>query len=242
MFERKILTGLLKALRDGSVSMYSLQKDLHVTRKVLEEFLGKMVKNELVSQKDCMIYASLSQKIKLAARAVEAGADLEHVSRALSWLEFEEMAAKVFEENGFATRLRFRFKAEDKFWEIDVLAYRRPLIACAECKHWLRGLGESSILKIIETHVEKTKVFSENLESLSGRIGLKGWDRGVVLPMAITLTSPLGGVYEGVPAVSITELPSFLSDVEVHLGGLVNFKVSLPPSKRVYAQTTLRKR
>jgi len=241
LFERRLLTDLLKSLRDGSVSMDSLQEDLHVTMEVLEDFIGRIVEDGLVSRKEDNVYASLDQRIRLAARAVEAGADLERVSVALSWLEFEEMAAKVFEENGFATRLRFRFKAEDRFWEIDILAYRRPLILCAECKHWLRGLSGSTILKIIGTHIEKTKVFRRNLKRLSGRIGLKDWNRGIVLPITVTLTNLLGEIYEGVPSVPIISLPSFLSDVEGYLDELINFKISLPPSKRVYTQTRLRK-
>lgn len=235
LFERRLLIGLLKAMKDGPVSRDAIREDLHITSEVLESFLSAMAEGGLISLEGDVIHASLNQKIRLAVKAVETGADLEHVGQVLTWLEFEEMTAKVFEENGFKTRPRFRFKAEGRFWEIDVLAYRRPLIACAECKHWLKGLGDS-IVKVIETHRVKTEVFSGNLESLSDRIGLRDWDRGVILPMAITLTRSSKGIYEGVPVVSIIELPSFLNDVGGYLNELVHFNIDLQPSKPTYTR------
>ena len=239
--ERELLVALLESTRSETVAWGNLRSEIKTTSEALERFLEGLINEGLIMEKNGLLEASPAQRLKLAVKAVEASADMERVGRTLGWMEFEEMVAHVFEENGFGTRRRFRFTANGRRWEIDVLAYRKPLVACAECKHWTRGLGNSSALKVAKAHVEKVMVFSENLAEHADKLGLNGWNRAVVVPIAMSLTRPPMRFYERVPAVSILELPSFLSDLEGYLSDLASFPVELSPSKPGPFQATLRR-
>ena len=238
--ERELLVAFLEATRSEPVAEENLRAYVRTSSVALENFLEGLARNGLVSEKKGLLEASPAQRLRLAVRAVDAGGDVERVGRALGWLEFEDMVAHIFEENGFFTRRRFRFKARGRRWEIDVLAFRRPLVVCVECKHWTSGLGNSSALKTAKAHLEKVKVFSEELPEYADDLRVRGWGRVYAIPTAMSLTRPLKRFYERVPTVFILELPSFLSDLEGYLSDLASFSVELPPSKPKPFQVTFR--
>ena len=148
--QRDILIALLERTKDRATSLAELREAVRVTDEGLSQFLDQLAMDNLVGEEGDLVKASLSQRLEIAVRAIRAGADFERVSRSLGWLEFEEMVAYTFEENGYDVSRRFRFQAEGRRWEIDVLAVRRPLVVCAECKHWASGLGNMTARKIVE--------------------------------------------------------------------------------------------
>jgi len=223
--EREILVALLNLTREGSSDRSKLQEAARVTEEAIGLLLDDLMGEELVGESEGLLEASPGQRLGIAVRAVRAGADLERVSRALGWLEFEEMVAYALEENGYAVSRRFRFQAEGRRWEIDVLGAKKPLVLCAECKHWSRGLGNATARKIVETHLEKVGVLSENL----------------FVPVAMSLTPARERIYRRIPVVSVFELPSFLGEFEGQLDWLASFPVELPPPKPRLTQTVLKK-
>lgn len=114
---------------------------------------------------DGFLRATHGQRLRIAVEAVNAGAGVERVSRALGWQEFEDISAYIFEENGFSVRRRFRFKAQGRRMEIDIVACRSPHIVCAECKRWSRGLIGSAARRAVEAHVEKVRSLGEAFTS-----------------------------------------------------------------------------
>ena len=184
----------------------------------------------------------LSQRLASAVKAIRVGADAEAVSRSLTWQEFEELSARVLEENGFRVRRRFRFTAEGRRWEIDLLAARKPRIILAECKHWTRGMGNSVTRGIIEGHLEKAKVLADHVSEVAVKAGINGWGAATLIPMALTLSATPLDVYLRVPSVSILSLPSFLGDYDGYLERLVVLKVNIPhveekPKKKTRKRT-----
>ncbi|UCD44930.1 MAG: hypothetical protein JSV27_12615, partial [Candidatus Bathyarchaeota archaeon] len=111
--------------------------------------------------------------------------------------------------------------------EIDVLALRRPLIVCAECKHWSRGLGNVTARRIAETHMEKVRILSENVGNLGNRLRLEGWNGATVVPIALSLQPARNKIYRRIPIVSIFELPDFISEFEGQMEWLAKFPVVL---------------
>ena len=240
--KRDILVALLGLTNGEPAARGNLRAVVRVTGEVLDRFLDQLGSEGLLTQRGDLIEASQRQRLDIAVRAVQLGADFERVCRALGWLEFEEMTSYVFEENGYKVFRRFRFTAEERRWEIDVLAIRRPLIVCCECKHWTKGLGNAAAKKTVETHLEKTRVFSERIVETSGRLGLMSWRRAVVVPMAMSLMPAPMRFHKQVPIVSVLELPSFLGNLDGHLDGLTKFTVALPPQKPRASQTVLKYR
>jgi Holliday junction resolvase-like predicted endonuclease len=238
---REILVALLERTRGETLSSASLLESFRVTSEAFEGFLDVLVTEELIEERDGLIHASPSQRLGMAVRAIREGADFERVSRALGWLEFEEMVAYTFEENGYRVSRRFRFQAEGRRWEIDVLAARKPLVVCAECKHWSKGLGNVTARRIVEIHLEKVRVLSESAVKLLKRLNLRGWDRAVFVPMALSLQPARNKIYRRIPVVSVFELPSFLSEFEGQMDWLASFPVELPPQKPRFSQTVLKR-
>lgn len=241
ILEREFLVALLERTQGESLSRDSLRESFRVTNDAFEDFIDRLVAEELIAEIDGSFSASSSQRLEMAVRAIREGADFERVSRALGWLEFEEMVAYAFEENGYRVDRRFRFNAEGRRWEIDVLAVRRPLVVCAECKHWSKGLGNATARKIVETHLEKVRVLSENASRLLKRLKLRGWEKAVFVPVALSLQPARNKIYRRIPVVSVFELPSFLSEFEGQMDWLASFPVDLPPPKPRFSQTVLRR-
>ena len=239
--QRDILIALLEQTKDRTTSLTELREAVRVTDEGLSQFLDQLAMDNLVGKKGDLVKASLSQRLEIAVRAIRAGTDFERVSRSLGWLEFEEMVAYTFEENGYEVSRRFRFQAEGRRWEIDVLAVRRPLVVCAECKHWASGLGNMTARRIVETHLEKVRVLSENATEVSERIKLNG-GRVVFVPLALSLQPARNKIYRRIPVVSVFELPSFLDEFEGQMEWLASFPVELPAPEPKMRQMVLKKK
>ena len=240
--QRDILIALLERTKDRATSRAELREAVRVTDEALSLFLDQLTVENLLEEEGNLVKASLNQRLEIAVRAITAGADFERVSRSLGWLEFEEMVAYTFEENGYDVNRRFRFQAEGRRWEIDVLAVRKPLVVCAECKHWASGLGNMTARRIVETHLEKVRVLSENAAEVAERIKLREGGSVVFIPMALSLQPARNKIYRRIPVVSVFELPSFLAEFEGQMDWLAKFPVDLPAPKPKMRQTVLKKK
>lgn len=237
---RNLLLAMLERTSNKKATSREIQESARLTSEAYESIVGSLEKEGLLHISGDLVEVSPSQRLGLSVRAIELGADFERVSRSLGWLEFEEMAAHVFEENGFKVLRRFRFNAEGRRWEIDVLASRIPHIISAECKRWEHGIGDSQAREIVETHLEKTEVFSQHVGRLARRIGVNRWEKAVLIPMALTLSPTRMQMYRRVPSVSILALPTFISEFSGQMERLAHFEVELPPWKPRPTQTKLR--
>lgn len=239
-FLRNVLKAILNGTQTGQVDVGKLNDALNVSNEALGEALAQLSEEGLVTVRGDSLELSRDNRLGLAVKAIELGADFQTVSQSLGWLEFEELAAYVFEMNGYGVLRRFRFQADGRRWEMDVLALRRPYIVCAECKHWTKGIGNSTARGIIETHIEKTEVFSRRLPELSKRIKAQGWGTATVVPIALTLSPTDMSIYRRVPSVSILALPSFLDEFGGQLERLIHHVVELPTYRSRPTQTRLR--
>ena len=225
--QRDILIALLENTQKKPVDRNTLREMIRVTDEAYDTYMTHLESSGLIDEESGNITASLNQRLELAIKAVQAGGDLERVSRALGWLEFEEIVARIFEENGYDVKRRFRFQADGRRWEIDILATRRPLIVCAECKHWAKGLGNTTARRIAEIHLEKVETLSRSVRGLKGRMGIEGWGQATMIPMALSLQPARERIYRRIPVVSVYGLPGFLSEFEAQMDWLASFTVDL---------------
>ena len=226
--QREILIALLENPQKKPADTSTLREAVRVTDEAYDTYMTHLASSGLIDEDQGRVTASLDQRLELAIRAVKAGGDLERVSRALGWLEFEEIVARIFEENGYDVKRRFRFQADGRRWEIDILAARRPLIVCAECKHWAKGLGSTTARRIAEAHLEKVETLSRSLGALSERLGIPSWHQATLIPMALSLQPARERIYRRIPVVSVYGLPGFLSEYEAQMDWLASFPVDLP--------------
>jgi hypothetical protein len=239
---RPLLIRLLEHTNGEPVEVKKIHGSLRITSEAFEALLQHLVDDGLVTMQGESISLSLEQRIGVAMSAVKIGADPEVISGKLGWLEFEELSAKFFEANDFRVLRRFRFTAEGRRWEIDLLAVRAPYLVCGECKRWGAGMGNQTARRIIETHLEKAEVFAKHIEDLRRRIGLLSWSKAIIVPMTLTLSKTPMEIYRRMPSVSVISLPSFINEFDGQLERLANFKVSLKAIKPEKKQTVLTRR
>jgi len=238
--KRLLVQHILNETKNGELDLNKIMESLIITDEALKSIINMLARDGYIDIKENMISASLDQRLELAVMAIKLGADFEKVSNALGWLEFEELVARVFRENGYNTKSRFRFKAEGRRWEIDVLAVNYPYIVCAECKHYTSGIGNSAARNIIETHIEKTKVLAKHVGELAKNMGIHNWKEAILIPITLTLSPTKMNIYRRVPSVSVFMLPRFLTDFPGYLERLIHIKVDIPIYKPKPKQLKLR--
>ena len=236
--KRAVLIAILENTKGMTADKCAIKASVRVTSDMLTDLLKSLKAENLISLKEEIFGASPIQRLGIATRAVKLGANIGRVCRALGWLEFEEITANVFEANGFKVYRRHRFTAEGRRWELDLICIRYPLVICAECKHWSRGIGETAVRKIVESHLEKVRMYGEKIKRKQGKLSFEGWGRCVVVPMLMSLHPAIFRFHDNVPVVSIMELPSFLSEFEGHMEEIANFKIELQLARGEYGDNT----
>jgi len=222
--ERNILVSILKLTKSGPVAKELVARDANVPTQVIDETLKKFCDAGLVEWKDKSIEVSSNQRAKIAIHAIKSGADFERICRVLEWMEFENLAATAFEANNFTVKRRFRFKGNQRKWEIDVLGCKEPLIACVDCKHWSHGWREAAIRKAVDAQALRTKVLAEVLPSLHEEIGLIQWRQAILIPAVLSLVPGPLKFYNKVPIVPILQLQNFLNELPAHITALTHFR------------------
>lgn len=225
---RLVLQLILERTKEGPVVADKVKEGLVITKEAFDEVLSRLQGEGIISWDGTEIKVTLEQRIELSVMAIQLGADFEKISNSLGWKEFEELVARVFRENGYNTRSRYRFQAQGRRWEIDVLATSYPYIVCAECKHYTTGMGNGTARNIIETHIEKTEVMSRHIGELAKKIGIQNWADAILVPITLTLKPTKMSFYRRVPSVSVFMLPSFLSEFPGYMERMTYFHVDIP--------------
>jgi len=159
--------------------------------------------------------------IGLAVEAIRLGADVEAVSGLLSWRDFESLCVEALRSHSYEVVAPFRFKIEGKKYEVDIVAHRRDVLLCVDCKHWKMRRGQRSKARdAAASHFDKCARLALSADQLRSaglevRIGLH------VVPVIVTLMDlgfkkPLNGVC----VVPIFKFNNFLLELEAHVDEL----------------------
>jgi Restriction endonuclease len=151
---------------------------------------------------------STGLRLRLAMEIARAG-QLGSAAKALTWQEFEKLAADCLGEAGFEAEKNVRIKGEGRSWQIDVVGLRGELVLAIDCKHW-NTPGYLSKFKLAANHQRHAAIhLLTSLKEMSTE-GSKGRQ---ALAVILTLREPPAQVSENVVLVSVEKLPSFLSGV-----------------------------
>jgi len=159
--------------------------------------------------------------IRLAIEAVRLGADVEAVSEMLSWKDFESLCVEALKAQGYEVRAPFRFKVRDERCELDIVAYRKGVLLCVDCKHWKTKRGQRSKVKQAAAgHFDKCAKLALSADILRNA-GLEVRFGSYVVPVIVTLAD-LGfkGPLNGVCVVPIHKFNNFLLELEAHVDEL----------------------
>ena len=143
------------------------------------------------------------------------GKPLEEVLDGIDWREFENFISEIFSKNDYSVKRNFRFKTSRRF-EIDLIASRKNLTFCVDCKNWSGGRSKKSgIISAIEKQylrVQELRKFMRN-NFIAKKI-LTIEERPKVLPLIVTLLQEDVLKENGIFVVPIWKLNSFLLGVE----------------------------
>lgn len=217
---------ILELTKKGRISIENVYKYMMSPRDLTLSLLQKLKDQELIFLNGGFLEISEQQRLNLATYAIALGADVERTCSLLSWREFEEVAAIAFAANGYQVKRNVRFKHEGRRYEVDVLGFKKPVILCADCKHWYR-MGWSNVERIVEKHVERIYAFAEYITSFADKLGLASWGTFKVFPVVLSLISSRFKFCKGVPVVPILQLQNFLSQMSTCIEDLKYFEKSV---------------
>ncbi len=228
--EREVLVSLLKLTRESATDFHNLCQEVRIPSQLVREILNKnsnLVTHELSSEN---IIINHEQRMKIALRAINLGADIERVCTFLTWLEFEKMAILAFEANNYETKKHFRFKWSNRRWEIDIMGLKNPFIICADCKHWHHKWSRSASVRAASMQMERTRTLVGAFKTFSHEISVSNWKHVYFVPMILSLLPVNQKFYEDMPIVSVLQLRDFLSQVPAYIDKIAHFQLSIKNS------------
>ena len=223
--ERDLLVSVLQLTRTGPTDKTLVSRCAHVPVQVADDVLKSFWDASLIQLRGKVIEASLDQRLRIAIQATKLGADFESVCNLLEWKEFEKIVAKTFEFNLFNVTRGLRFKSAGRRWEVDIIGCRKPIIVCADCKHWHRGWTKSAITKATTAQVERTQALVKAFPALHEKLGTTDWQEAALVPMVLSLLPTSFKFFENTPVVPILQLQDLLSELPAHIDSLTHFSI-----------------
>ena len=227
----EVIISILKISKGEPVSHELVKKEAKVPLETTERLLQTLQRDGLVYLLHGFLQTNNLQRVSLALRALELGADYERVSGFLEWREFESLAAVALEMHGYAVAHNMRFRQGGRRWEMDIVGCRRPLVVCVDCKHWRHGLCPSKLRGVVDEQVKRTMAFSESLPNPTVRFECASWDEARFVPVVISLVPASFKFHEGTPIVPILQLQDFLTQLPMCMDSLKSFDRTQPHLK-----------
>lgn len=225
--EKDVLLSLLRLTKASPVNRLFFIKATRLPAQIVEEALGSFSRMELFNDRSGIIEASPSQRLRMAVLSLNLNADFERVCGLLSWAEFEGIAAQAFEINGYRVVRNFRFKGLTKRWETDILAVRKPVILCVDCKHWRRGWRGAATARAVEAQVDRTMALAKALPIYKKTLNLEDWQTAQLTPLILSLAQGPQRFQNDVPVVPILQLQDFINEFPLERDSLRHFSRKL---------------
>jgi Holliday junction resolvase-like predicted endonuclease len=180
---------------------------------VVEALLVKLQKAGIVTLTGEEIHVTPEQRMRIAELAISKGADPENVARQLRWQEFEGLAARILNREGYATANHFIFRHASRKYEIDVLGAKEPMVFCVDCKHWHHGWARGKIMAAARSQLIRVQSLSQVFAFYEKKHRIVGWRSVRLLPIVLTLADVSLKLMDGVPIVSALRFRDFLCRV-----------------------------
>lgn len=168
----------------------------------------------------------ISDRVSLVEELLLYGFTVDYLANLLTWKDFELFTEEVLARHGYSLLRNFRFSRGEQKFEVDLLALRKPLILCVECKHYRKHKSRMISKKSIERHLERTMALATSMDRLALRIGVSGWGRLKLVPLIITVAHE--GMHKGIPIVPVFKFNTFLLELDSSISLIHFFEVKAP--------------
>ncbi len=220
------MQSIIKLTAKGQVSIESIRNDTKFSLETTADLLEQLQNQTLITINNGLVEVDTEMRLRMAATAVELGADIENISNYLEWQEFEEIAALALTKNDFFVKKNVRFKQNNKRWEIDVVGYKNPTVICIDCKHWRKSIHYSALRRMVDSQVNRVNAFAASLPNPAIDIDCAKWHNVNFVPTILSLLPGSFKFIDDVPVVPVLQLQDFLSQLPAHIGSLKHFKKS----------------
>jgi Holliday junction resolvase-like predicted endonuclease len=145
---------------------------------------------------------------------VLSGKPIEGIIEKFNWQEFEQLVAKIHENNNFLVKQNFRFKTGRRY-EIDVIAVKNNFVLCVDCKEWSRGrYKKSGLVGAVKKQEERVNQLERFLKAnLLARKSLKLDSNYQIHPAIVTWLQEDLIKENNTFVIPVWKLNSFLVDV-----------------------------
>jgi predicted transcriptional regulator/Holliday junction resolvase-like predicted endonuclease len=230
--DREIILSVLKLTQKGVTQKDHVAQDAHTPVDIAKEVLRKLHEKSLIGLNGNNLTTDPGQRLELAIEAINQGADPQRTCRFLEWREFENIAAAAFGANCYTVKRNVHFKANDKRWEIDLIACKHPRIICADCKHWQHGWSKAAIERTVDAQVERTKALAQSLEKFVNTLELNKWTSATLIPIIIALTTNTLKTHDNTPVVPVLQLQDFINELPAQALLLTHFSTIIKEKNR----------
>ena len=227
----------LSLIGNEPVNIHEVSENTGVIIELLDDFFMKLKRENLIEYDGDHLSATQEQRMKLAIKAVNWGADPKTVCKPLGWDEFEDFAEFALKAGGYGTFKHFRFKGDKRRYEIDIIALKQPFILSIDCKHWKRSWQRAATSKIVTSQVDRTNAFYLSLSQYVAKLHVEAWNQIVIVPLIVTLSETPFKICEGTPVVQITSLQDFLNGPYLYDDSIT--KIIVDPQNLKYKQKKL---
>lgn len=221
--EAKLLTSLLKMTKASSVLIEDVKIDSRLPLEYCSSLLKKLQHESIINIIDKQIEVDTTNRLKIAVKAISLGADIQDVSDNLDWREFEEITAIALKNNGYSVHNNVRFKRIDHRFEIDVVATKKPIVLCVDCKHWKRAITPSTLKRIVEEQTHRTKALADSLTNKKRALPCTQWEKAMFIPAILSLIPNAFKFYYEVPIVPVLQIQDFISQLPLNMDSVKVF-------------------
>lgn len=199
-----LLLRVISAITDGIHSPEEISHGTGLGQRITSELLAFLAGNGVGVLETHSIRFDGMDRMRAAMLAARLGADMEALSKALSWRDFEVLATNILETSGFESHHSYRLKKPRA--EIDVVGIKDSMALLVDCKHW-RYNNTSTLGRFAAKQAQRAEFF------------LRADDRDLkfAVPVLLTLHAESVTFVDGVPVVPIVKFRSFLDEMPGYL-------------------------
>lgn len=177
--------------------------------------ISLLKQNKIGEEQPGQVLVSSADRVRIALLAAQQIQDIKLVSKSLDWKDFEQFVSEIARQHDYAARSNV-ILIEPRT-QIDVIAIKGSVAIVIDCKHWNKGAGGSALARVAKSQIKRARIFIRS--RMARELGARA-----ALPCVVTLLSGSSKSSEKVPIVPVSEISSFLADIEGFLHQYVVIK------------------
>jgi Holliday junction resolvase-like predicted endonuclease len=218
-----MIISILKLTKKGAVEQERVNKDAAIPDSIGQKLLQKLQCSNLIYLERGKVNTDTAERLHLAIRAIELGADIERVSGVLDWKEFEALTGIALTRSGYEVCKNVRFQNVARRWEIDVVGCKEPFVICVECKRWRYGLAPAKLEKIVDNQIDRVHALADVLPEGVRNLPVARWEHAKFFPVVLSLIPSRFKFWNNVPVVPVLQFQDFINQMPLYASSLKFF-------------------